>query len=328
MAKIQELYDRTTGEAIYPRTSTQAVYDAEGRDLETRMAGEAAKTDEKLGQYTKTDALNTALAEKQVALTVSDDLKLTPGGALSVEERAKRELFYDMWDSAFRTRSGYNGAIVTYGSADRKSGKLKAYDLELDYEEALEVWKASEGSLHNNQGMAIERFSNLAVRTLLPITCRWEGRLNSAYAMFTECRNLEVVCLPFSLKSAGMELLFCNCHKLRRVIGSLQGQGGLNLRNAFYGCESLEEVEILYITNSFSMADCPKLNVATFRKMVQGRIGDKSSTITITVHADVFAKLTGDTTNEAAAALTQEELAQWAQVLDAALAKNITFATI
>lgn len=50
--------------------------------------------------------------------------------------------------------------------------------------------------------------------------------------------------------------------------------------------------------------------------------------ITITVHPSVYAKLTGDTTNEAAAALTPEELAQWQQVLTDAVAKNISFATV
>lgn len=51
-----------------------------------------------------------------------------------------------------------------------------------------------------------------------------------------------------------------------------------------------------------------------------------TSTITITVHADVYAKLTGDTTNAAAAALTEEEAAAWRQVLADANAKNISFA--
>ena len=49
--------------------------------------------------------------------------------------------------------------------------------------------------------------------------------------------------------------------------------------------------------------------------------------ITITVHPDVYAKLTGDTTNAAAAALTADELAQWQAILAAAAAKNITIAT-
>lgn len=47
----------------------------------------------------------------------------------------------------------------------------------------------------------------------------------------------------------------------------------------------------------------------------------------ITVHPDSYAKLTGDTTNAAAAALTEEELAQWMQIVTDAAAKKITFIT-
>ena len=47
----------------------------------------------------------------------------------------------------------------------------------------------------------------------------------------------------------------------------------------------------------------------------------------MTVHPDVYAKLTGDTTNAAAAALAADVLTQWQQVLADAMAKNISFAT-
>ena len=52
-----------------------------------------------------------------------------------------------------------------------------------------------------------------------------------------------------------------------------------------------------------------------------------TSPITVTVHPDVYAKLTGDTTNAAAAALTSDELAQWTALVTTANSKNISFAT-
>ena len=54
---------------------------------------------------------------------------------------------------------------------------------------------------------------------------------------------------------------------------------------------------------------------------------DLTTEITVTVHPDVYAKLTGDTTNAAAAALTADELARWQEVLAEAAEKQITFAT-
>lgn len=47
--------------------------------------------------------------------------------------------------------------------------------------------------------------------------------------------------------------------------------------------------------------------------------------VTWTVPSTVYAKLTGDTTNAAAAALTEEELAEWMQLIPLAAEKNITF---
>lgn len=52
-----------------------------------------------------------------------------------------------------------------------------------------------------------------------------------------------------------------------------------------------------------------------------------TTAITVTVAADTYAKLNGDTSNAAAAALTPEELAQWTQLKADATEKNIAFAT-
>ena len=61
--------------------------------------------------------------------------------------------------------------------------------------------------------------------------------------------------------------------------------------------------------------------------MVEHRTTSNTNNYTITVHADVYAKLTGDTTNEAAAALTADELSQWQALLTKAAGKNIAFAS-
>ena len=66
----------------------------------------------------------------------------------------------------------------------------------------------------------------------------------------------------------------------------------------------------------------PLLSIESVRYSV-----DNSQPCTIQVHADTYAKLTGDTTNPAAAALTPQELAQWMGMLTDAVDKNITFAT-
>ena len=77
---------------------------------------------------------------------------------------------------------------------------------------------------------------------------------------------------------------------------------------------------------SLSMAHSPKLSLDSISYMVANAAN--TATITITVHPDVYAKLTGDTTNAAAATLTEEEAAAWQQVLADANVKNISFACL
>lgn len=127
---------------------------------------------------------------------------------------------------------------------------------------------------------------------------------------------------------------FMGCTKLREIRGFWGFQStSSNVRNMFKGCTSLETL-LFDFGHGFaakgrvvSFADCPRLSLATFRRMVDTRSASSTFTDTVTVHPDVYAKLTGDTANEAAEALTPEELAQWQQLLTDAIAKNIVFAT-
>lgn len=69
----------------------------------------------------------------------------------------------------------------------------------------------------------------------------------------------------------------------------------------------------------------PKLNLNSFAYLVSHKY--QNADTPVMVHPDVYAKMTGDTTNAAAAALTEEELAQWMQIVTDAAVKNITFLT-
>jgi len=48
MAKIQELYDRASGETIYPVSTTRAVICPNGSDLETRLTSEKQSIESRL----------------------------------------------------------------------------------------------------------------------------------------------------------------------------------------------------------------------------------------------------------------------------------------
>lgn len=110
------------------------------------------------------------------------------------------------------------------------------------------------------------------------------------------------------------------CSKLRAIIGYLTVTTG-KLESA----PKLEEVRInTFRGTTGGIPDSPLLSYKSVEFFVTKHGG---ATLTFTVHADVYAKLTGDTTNAACAALTEEERSQWAALLTTATSKNITFTT-
>lgn len=129
---------------------------------------------------------------------------------------------------------------------------------------------------------------------------------------------------PTNGTTTNAQFMFDGCAALKEIKGTIIFEHGCNVEHTFRACAALEEVRIILRRSAISLADSPKLSINSIRGI------GKESTLqaaTITVHPDVYAKLTGDTTNAAAAALTPEELAQWQQLLTDAAAKNITFAT-
>lgn len=98
-------------------------------------------------------------------------------------------------------------------------------------------------------------------------------------------------------------------------VNSNSTNGNINL---YAGCVALESIEGFARTfpYSFSLADSPLLDLATFQLIVKQKFdSDKATAQTITVHPDVYAKLTDESNTE------------WHKVLTDAAEKNISFAT-
>lgn len=106
-----------------------------------------------------------------------------------------------------------------------------------------------------------------------------------------------------------------NCPKLRFITGYLNNIGG-TMPNA----PKLEEIRIVSFRGTTGgIPDSPLLSYKSVEFLVTKHGG---ATLNFTVHADVYAKLTGDTTNAACAALTEEERSQWAALLTTATSKT------
>lgn len=217
---------------------------------------------------------------------------------------AKLQLFCDLFNAA-AGNAGY--ARITNGEFDCKMNGLT-----LTYEEAQDIYAKGVTYLQ----YAVGKFSDYKGRTVLPLR---RGINPQVSYLFNNAKFLEIVNVDLMQIEVN---IFKGCTNLVRIMGALQAKR--NIPSAFEGCANLTYIDDFKITTAnVYLQYSPKLSLSTVSKMVQG-----ANPTTITVHADVYAKLTGDTTNEVAAALTADELAQWQAVLTAASAKNISFATV
>lgn len=250
------------------------------------------------------------LAQFTMPLLVNgDDFELSEN-YLELTEMARHCVFDDIWMAA----------VGSHGSLDyshTENGEQKPYCLNeiwLTYEEAIAI--IAEGYV--SVGYAEMRFLRYAGRTVLPL----KRSIRSATTrMFDGAANLETVFVDLMEVSTGT---FSGCSSLREIFGSLQIFK--DVPDAFKGCAALERIQGLRISCNVNFSDSPRLSLDTF-----SQIADKSapaSPATVTVHPDVYAKFTGDTTNPAAAALTADLLEQWQSVFARAAKQNISFATV
>lgn len=250
-----------------------------------------------------------------------------------VARGAKYVLFDDQWTAA-------GGTVIVSGQTYGLNGLN-----DITYEQAIPILEVAflsyieigSDSMKNRFRFWPFRNPKLACRTYFPINMySVNASVGSAENMFQGWVNKSLEVLVFSCqgpqdwtkfyfsKANGM---FSNNLSLHTIKGlSLKGiSKASDCTNIFNNCLALETLELLNLRCDISLKDCSKLSLASIAYMIEHAAN--TSPITITVHADVYAKLTGDTTNEAAAALTPEELVQWQQVLADAVAKNISFAT-
>ena len=237
----------------------------------------------------------------------------------NISDEARKSLFCDLFNAAAGT-AGY--AKFTNGVWD-----CKLNGLTLSYDEAVLIYNVTNGS------PATEGFCNARIRTNL-----WNDRLGYSNGpaddkcpvmLFNRCSNIEVI--RFSAWVHDPLLMFGHCEKLTKVIGGIIGDDGgwpkNRMTELFPHSPLITSFQLERLQNDVTFANNPLIDLDSFTYMVEHRATHITDAYTITVHADVYAKLTGDTTNEAAAALTADELSQWQALLTKAAGKNIAFAS-
>ncbi len=299
---------------------------------------------------TATTSADTAAENAQTASNTANAAANLANAAASNIAAAKRALFDDMWASINGTklangnyRKGADGKELTYAEAlvryerngficrwnkvceyftdsykpkvhgcyNESTGYFELNGItDIGYEEAVRIYLAYVSDNVPKLG-----------RTNIPVGRRYYGEPSANPNGFTNTK-IEIMAGSFSVS----DLQIYNSHTIREI-------------NKVYATDAINRLyvesmglEIIYFTAQNKNAKQWRLfnikNASKFRLDGMEEILKWVRDSTVTVHPDVYAKLTGDTTNEAAAALTEEELAQWMAITEAAAAKNISFATV
>lgn len=209
------------------------------------------------------------------------------------------QMFIDQW----------NEAAGTYGTFNEGSGFFELNGLtDITYEEALLIYRISAPMSKRFTPSLMGRFIHgSGYRTIFPIiyghTLSMEVK-----RMFEGNKDIEVVRF-LDVRTTNCQWMFWGCTSLRRVESF-----SFEDNESFIGCINLEYVGIYYLSKNLNLKDSPKLTTDCFNYII--RYKNNTTEITITVHPDVFAKLT-DESNE-----------EWHAILLAAAEKQINFATV
>lgn len=263
----------------------------------------------------KTD-IDKAITAKQDKLTVSDDFLLDSGSHLFLADKAKREVFDDMW----RTAVGKFGAVDhTHTEADGKKTPYMCNYLWMTYNEAMPILQG----YHN--GLFGSHFG-MRVKTIIP------QYTDSPTSLGTSFRDTGVINLRFSTQTIATvyansmtELLFSGypggmapLRKLLDVI-KLFGSGNNSLDKpitCFRWCPNLEYFRLASLNNTLYLNHSSKIGIDSLQHAVRNRYtGTGSKAFAIIVHPDVYAKLTDPDNTE------------WHTLLQTAAEKLISFAT-
>lgn len=124
----------------------------------------------------------------------------------------------------------------------------------------------------------------------------------------------------FGISISNCESMFSNSNNLRKIIGRLRIKEDARIIDMFNNCKSLVDLTIHDLHSNISFNDSPLLSYNSIKYLVDNAAN--TSAITVTVHADVYAKLAGTATDYG-----DNTKKEWMAVMASATDKNISFAT-
>jgi hypothetical protein len=257
-----------------------------------------------------------ALADKQTKLSVTSDFELTTTGMLSLANAAKLAVFIDLWN-----RACYSGT-TSYGIYNSSTGYFELYDLkDITYEQAVRIMNAGKAPVVAPASFYDHKYC----RANLPYFYSEQNpeQIDTSY-MFYYASSLEVV---WNSQVISDYYTFCGANRIRKLLNPIRIVKAYDLSNN--GFTNLEDATF-YVTDKwayslFRIKYAANLSLATLQSFSAEESTGRTGGLTVQVHADVYAKLTGDTSNASAAALSESKKSAWRDAYDKAYAKNIIF---
>ncbi|MDE7402020.1 MAG: hypothetical protein K2M87_01260 [Muribaculaceae bacterium] len=310
-------------------------------------------------------ANNRAIEKKQNKLEDSADVAISRTNSLMLTDRAKVYAFDYLWQSiggvrldngSYRmtdtgkeltpaeamVRYERNGFITQWRTACGQYGDYNEYTClyelngitDITHEQAQAIMAA--GAITSLD--ASMRYRAAKIRTNLPpqIASTVQGSTLPKLRIYAIADNSTIEVLNLSCRYANMFLdgtvpagsdsTIHNVPNLTKIVGAINASlFGASLGQKLFGnCPNLTDFKLLQLKSSIALHGVPKISLESLQYMVNNA-ANGTKAITIEVHPNVYAKLTGDTSNAAAAALSEEELAAWQQLVTTAIAKNISF---
>ena len=237
---------------------------------------------------------------------------------VGVDNNSRLESF-DIQDltTVLNTQQGNRALYVAAGAVyNRNTGFYELNGLTDITEEEMKVIYVQTNHMDYIENMN-DVFSNLNFRTNLGFKQirRANNRTFNLKNAFRENANLEVLKLGDStndnwvMKCSDMQDFVAYCSNLKEIIGYIECPVAVN----FLHTPLLEEIRFKNIVRNFGIKDSPLISLESLQYLITNAAN--TSPITVTVHADVYAKI------------QDEGQVDWHALIETAAAKQITFAT-
>ena len=223
--------------------------------------------------------------------------------------------------TVLNTQQGNRALYVAAGAVyNEKTGFYELNGLTDITEEQMKVIYVQTHHVTRQTSFAASLANTNSIRTNYPLEVFGGYRHIDVHAMFAGCVSLEVAALGINVNRivypSSVHYLFQNCKKLKEVICIIRmdyANFSEKYEKMFYQCFALVSVRLRGVKYDISFSDSPLISLESLQFMITNAAN--TSPIIVTVHADVYAKI------------QDESNADWHALIEAATAKQITFAT-